>query len=611
MRPIHSLMLAACLLPTRAADAAPAAADAVTVARPAVQQLTPPRGWNSYTGYSIAVTQEELHKNIDFLAEHLLEYGYDTVTVDNGWFLSGMGEGIEIALDEFGRPVSHPHFFPKGLQHTIDYAHSKGIKFGIWLLRGINRTAVERNLPVEGTDLRMADIVDKKSTCGWAVAPWWNYGVDMSKPGAQAYYDSLVRKYADMGVDFIKFDDMVPSPAEVTAAARAIVRCGRPMILSLSPGDQIKVDHSDAYQHANMVRITSDIWDNRGALETTFARWEAMQDYAGPEVGSFLDMDMVPFGRLYVVNEKGGWNCKFTDDQKRTFMVQRALSASPLMLGGVLYDMDEFSLSLFKHPEILACNSNAAIGKLAHRAGKVEVWKTPGRGNPDRGWLGVFNRDEKQAAEIELGLAEIGLDPGRKAVLTDLWTNKELPAAGKHTFRIPPDGVAFLRYEQPADPAPTVIDVTDSGIGPDSGKDAVPGVRAAIEACREKLPATLVFPKDRCPCGHADGFQVSNCRGHIVVDGCRFESLMDDPIKVHGTSVKVIERKDPARLACKFMEGMGNGMTWGRPGALLMSARGFIRWPVLQAEAPRHGSLASQASSDSSNFHLDRRRFRW
>jgi len=414
---------------------------------PATRKLTPPRGWNSYTGYSIAVTQEELHKNIDFLAENLLEYGYDTVTVDNGWFLSGRGKGISIALDKFGRPKSHPHFFPKGLKHTIDHAHSKGVKFGIWLLRGINRRAVDENMPVEGTKYRMQDIVNKKSYCGWAVKPWWNFGVDMSKPGAQEYYDGLVRNYADMGVDFIKFDDMVPSPPEVAAAAKAIARCGRPIILSLSPGDHINVDHSDAYKRANMVRITSDIWDNRGALDKTFRRWEAMQDYTGPKVGSFLDMDMVPFGRLYVVNEKGGWKCKFSEDQKRTFMVQRALSASPLMLGGVLYDMDEFSLSLFKHPGILACNSNAVIGKLAHREGKIDVWKTPERDNPGRGWLGVFNRDPKKPAEIELDLRQLGLDPERKVVLTDLWANKEMPAAGKHTFRIPPDGVAFLRYQ--------------------------------------------------------------------------------------------------------------------------------------------------------------------
>ncbi len=81
------------------------------------------------------------------------------------------------------------------------------------------------------------------------------------------------------------------------------------------------------------------------------------------------------------------------------------------------------------------------------------------------------------------------------------------------------------------------------------------------------LKTTNVMPnytKGRYQCGHADGFHVSNCRGQIVVEGCKFEGLMDDPINVHGTSVRIVERKDPARLVCKFMEGMSTGMAWGR-----------------------------------------------
>jgi len=408
---------------------------------------SPPRGWNSYTGYSIAVTEAELLKNIDFLSENLLQYGYDTVTVDNGWFLSGQGKGITIALDEYGRPQSHEHFFPRGLKYTIDYAHKKGVKFGIWLLRGINRRAVDENLPVEGTKYRMKDIVNMKSRCPWAAKPWWNYGVDMTKPGAQEYYNGLIQHYADMGVDFIKFDDIVPNPDEVEAVAEAIARCDRKIVLSLSPGDHIKVEHSDAYKRANMVRITSDIWDNRGSLETTFRRWEAMQDYTGPEVGSFLDMDMVCFGRLYVTRN-GGRQCKFTEDQKRTFMVQRALAASPLMLGGVLYSMDEFSLGLFTHPDILACNQNSVIGKLVHRDGKIDVWKTTHRGKDGSGWIGIFNRDGKNQAKIEIDMKDLGLNTAGNYALKDIWAAKMLPVAERHTFEIPADGVAFLRYEQ-------------------------------------------------------------------------------------------------------------------------------------------------------------------
>jgi len=64
-------------------------------------------------------------------------------------------------------------------------------------------------------------------------------------------------------------------------------------------------------------------------------------------------------------------------------------------------------------------------------------------------------------------------------------------------------------------------------------------------------------------CGHADGFQVSNCRGQIVVDGCKFEGLMDDPINVHGTSVRIVAIRDERNVVCKFMHGQSTGMIWG------------------------------------------------
>ena len=249
-----------------------------------------------------------------------------------------------------------------------------------------------------------------------------------------------------MGVDFIKFDDIVPNPIEVDAVVKAIAKCGHKIVLSLSPGDDIKVEHSAAYKKANMVRITSDIWDNRGSLDGAFRRWESMQAYEGPEVGSWLDMDMICFGRL-MVTDKGGRNCQFTQDQQRTFMVQRALAASPLMLGGVLYSMDAFAMSLFTHPDILQCDQNGVIGQLVQREGKTDVWKTLGRGNPDHGWIGIFNRDTKPAT-VEMGLQGLGLNAAGKYVLKNLWSGNKLPPAPAQRFDIPADGVVFLSYQK-------------------------------------------------------------------------------------------------------------------------------------------------------------------
>ena len=66
--------------------------------------------------------------------------------------------------------------------------------------------------------------------------------------------------------------------------------------------------------------------------------------------------------------------------------------------------------------------------------------------------------------------------------------------------------------------------------------------------------------------GHDDGFHYSNCKGKILVDGCRFEGLMDDPINVHGTSVRVDSKVSDRTLKVKFMHGQSVGLRFGDVG---------------------------------------------
>jgi hypothetical protein len=78
--------------------------------------------------------------------------------------------------------------------------------------------------------------------------------------------------------------------------------------------------------------------------------------------------------------------------------------------------------------------------------------------------------------------------------------------------------------------------------------------------------------KNRILAGHDDGLHFSNCAGQITVDNCRFHALMDDPINVHGTSVRIMEKIDANTVLCKFMHEQSIGMTWARPGETI----GFI-----------------------------------
>lgn len=64
--------------------------------------------------------------------------------------------------------------------------------------------------------------------------------------------------------------------------------------------------------------------------------------------------------------------------------------------------------------------------------------------------------------------------------------------------------------------------------------------------------------------GHDDGMHFSNCRGQIVIDSCWFMGLMDDPINIHGTSVRISEKINDNKLICEFIEGMSFGFVWAR-----------------------------------------------
>ena len=73
-------------------------------------------------------------------------------------------------------------------------------------------------------------------------------------------------------------------------------------------------------------------------------------------------------------------------------------------------------------------------------------------------------------------------------------------------------------------------------------------------------------PSRRVLSGHDDGIHISNCRGLVLIEGCRFHGLMDDPINIHGTSVRVLGRPAPDRLRARFMHNQSTGMVWARPG---------------------------------------------
>ena len=238
----------------------------------------PPMGWNSYDYYDTTVNEEQVRENADYMAAHLKEYGWEYVVVDIAWYSYEAGEQRErfqyvpfchVEMDEYSRLLPCVKRFPssadgKGFGPLADYVHGLGLKFGIHIMRGIPRQATYQRTKILGTDKTANEIADAYSICGWNPDM---YGVTPGVEGAQEYYDSIVSLYADWGVDFIKCDDICrmdadSSKEEIKMLHRAIEKCGRDIVLSLSPGPALVEENEFYHENANMWRITDDLWDN-------------------------------------------------------------------------------------------------------------------------------------------------------------------------------------------------------------------------------------------------------------------------------------------------------------------------------------------------------------
>ena len=73
---------------------------------------------------------------------------------------------------------------------------------------------------------------------------------------------------------------------------------------------------------------------------------------------------------------------------------------------------------------------------------------------------------------------------------------------------------------------------------------------------------------------------------------------MDDPINIHGTSVRVEEILDGNRLRCRFMHHQSVGLLWARPGEQV----GFIKSTSLQTMA--EGRVAEFKALSTEEFEI-------
>jgi alpha-galactosidase len=212
---------------------------------------------------------------------------------------------------------------------------------------------------------------------------------------------------------------------EIEAVRKAIDACGRPMVLSLSPGET-PLDAADHVQrHANLWRISDDFWDQWPLLLEQFGRLERWNRHRLP--GCWPDADMLPLGVL----DLGKRTTRFTPDEQRTMMTLWSIGRSPLIMGGDLRKLDPATTALLTNDEVLAVNQRSTGNRPLVNAGGTVVWTAEVPGSKAR-YVALFNiSDGEMAASVDLG--QLGVK-GRVSV-RDLWARKD-------------DGVAEVRLER-------------------------------------------------------------------------------------------------------------------------------------------------------------------
>lgn len=315
--------------------------------------LTPPMGWNSWNTFEVNINEDLVKKTADIIVSSgLKDAGYEYIVLDDGWM-------VKDHRDKNGDLVPDPVKFPHGMKALIDYVHSKGLKIGLYNCAGTQ-------------------------TCA-------------GYPGTRGYEYQDARFYANLGIDFLKYDwcntNGINATEAYTTMSKALKAAGKPIVFSICEwGDNQPWDWATPV--GNLWRISGDIypcfdceykheegnWSSWGVLRILEMRKD-IRKFSGPD--HWNDFDMMEVGNGMTITED------------KSHFTLWSMMASPLFAGNDLRIMKPETLNILTNKEIIAINQDALgiQGFKYQSENGVDVWVKP---LFDENWAVVFlNRSDK------------------------------------------------------------------------------------------------------------------------------------------------------------------------------------------------------------------------
>lgn len=353
--------------------------------------MTPPMGWNSWNTFETKIDEKLVKETADILVSSgMAAAGYNYIVLDDGWMTK--------ERDKDGNLVPDPVKFPGGMKALVDYVHAKGLKFGLYNCAGTH-------------------------TCA-------------GYPGTRGYEYQDARFYANLNIDFLKYDwcntEGINAKEAYTTMSNALKTAGKPIVFSLCEwGDNKPWEWGKPV--GNLWRISGDIYpcfDCEHKHEGNWSSWGFMRilemrkdirKYSGPD--HWNDFDMLEVGN------------DMNDTEDKSHFTMWSMMSSPLIAGNDLRKMTKETLAILTNKELIAVNQDK-LGiqgfKYSSEDG-LEIWVKP---LSDNNWAITFLNRSEQTKKINFDWkkhlikdSDFGYEADfNKEIfkLKDLWKNKEI-----------------------------------------------------------------------------------------------------------------------------------------------------------------------------------------
>ncbi len=365
---------------------------------------TPPMGWNSWDWFGKSeINEDNMKQCMDAIVqEGLLDAGYEYFVIDGGWRDNKLGLHGELLSD----PVKFPH----GMKALADYAHSRGLKFGLHTVPGTH-------------------------DCGG------------DSVGGFGHEEIQVKQFVDWGLDFIKLDkckfkngwDEKTLQETYQKWHDLLSVCGRKIVLSISA-----YTWRDWYpQIGQMARTTGDIKarvshgavfdDKKGSVMKIADINNQSASHAGN--GYWNDPDMLPLG-----------NQGLTIGEQEISFALWCIMSSPLMLGNDPRNMSPEEKAILINKMAISIDQDPTDqGRRIKTEGTTEIWAK----NLAAGKKAVLllNWDKEKIQDITVNLQDLGFS--KKVQAVDVYTGKKAGSFSKSiSFKnITPHACKFLLIE--------------------------------------------------------------------------------------------------------------------------------------------------------------------